>query len=132
MSDTEQAKSLDDISREFNQTVGHFPHTVQQLLSYCKQKSYPYKFTEINKWWPSREMKEEKKKIKPVNADEYKDENNAKDKTTTTTEKSGSEANGSTQQPEANNPSTEHASEATDKNEEEEEEEENEDAEQEA
>ncbi|ETO19381.1 hypothetical protein RFI_17851 [Reticulomyxa filosa] len=80
--ETEQAsgdtKSLDDISREFKEKIGHYPHDVKQVLAYCKQQNYPYKFAEINKWWPGRENKEDKKIGKRVNADEYKEDGYSK------------------------------------------------------
>merc|ERR1719410_1837640 len=71
----EELKSLDDIQNEFYAEVGHKPHTVKQLLAYCKQKETGHKFKDINGWWPNRPEPEEKPQQKAVNADDYKDPN---------------------------------------------------------
>jgi len=71
----EEVKSLDDIQNEFYAEVGHKPHTVKQLLAYCKQKETGHKFKDINQWWPNRPEPEEKPQQKAVNADDYKDPN---------------------------------------------------------
>merc|ERR1712154_187276 len=69
--------SLDQVQNEFKASVGHKPHSVQQMLAYCKQNNIPWKFRDINKWWPTRPEPEEKPKQKAINADEYKDPNAA-------------------------------------------------------
>merc|ERR1719361_1684156 len=73
----EEVKSLDDIQNDFYAEVGHKPHTVKQLLAYCKQKETGHKFKDINQWWPNRPEPEEKPQQKAVNADDYKDPNEA-------------------------------------------------------
>jgi len=133
---SDDTKSLDDISKEFKDAVGHYPHDVKQVLAYCKQKNYPYKFAEINKWWPGRENKESKQQAKPVNADEYKEENASGEKAKTdnsggaTEEKPNTEAPASTEKKEEAAASPEEAAKPTEEaapqeEEEEEEEEEN-------
>eukprot|EP00485_Elphidium_margaritaceum_P010822 CAMPEP_0202688720 /NCGR_PEP_ID=MMETSP1385-20130828/4179_1 /ASSEMBLY_ACC=CAM_ASM_000861 /TAXON_ID=933848 /ORGANISM="Elphidium margaritaceum" /LENGTH=164 /DNA_ID=CAMNT_0049343749 /DNA_START=150 /DNA_END=644 /DNA_ORIENTATION=+ len=69
----QDVKSLTDIQNEFAQQVGHKPHTVQQFLAFVKQNGHPFKFKDINAWWPTRPEPEEKPKQKAINADEYKD-----------------------------------------------------------
>jgi len=61
--ENEQTVSMDEIYENFKKELGHYPHTVQQLLSYSKQKNYPYKFVDYNKFWPQRPNPE----IKPKN-----------------------------------------------------------------
>merc|ERR1711870_154675 len=73
----EDLKSLDDIQNDFYAEVGHKPHTVKQLLAYCKQKNTGHKFKDINGWWPNRPEPEEKPQQKAVNADDYKEPNEA-------------------------------------------------------
>jgi len=70
--ENEQAVSMNEIYENFKKELGHYPHTVQQLLSYSKQKNYPYKFVDYNKFWPQRPNPEIKPKIKPVNSNDYK------------------------------------------------------------
>jgi len=67
--------SLDDVQNEFFTEVGHKPHTVKQLLAYCKQHGTGHKFKDINQWWPNRPEPEEKPQEAAVNADDYKDAN---------------------------------------------------------
>jgi len=67
--------SLDDVQNEFFTEVGHKPHTVKQLLAYCKQHDTGHKFKDINQWWPNRPEPEEKPQEAAVNADDYKDAN---------------------------------------------------------
>jgi len=67
--------SLDDVQNEFYAEVGHKPHTVKQLLAYCKQHETGHKFKDINQWWPNRPEPEEKPAAVAVNADDYKDPN---------------------------------------------------------
>ena len=79
MSDSENesendAPSLDDISIEFNKKVGHFPHSVKQLLAFCKQNEYPYKFSQINSYWPNRTQKVDKPDEVPINASDFKEQ----------------------------------------------------------
>mmetsp|Transcript_43792 Transcript_43792/g.39012 ORF Transcript_43792/g.39012 Transcript_43792/m.39012 type:complete len:133 (-) Transcript_43792:17-415(-) len=74
-SEEEETMSLDDIQNEFKAKVGNAPHSVQQMLAFCKQNKYPQKFKDINQWWPNRPDPEEKPKQKAVNADDYKDPN---------------------------------------------------------
>ena len=73
--ESEEQMSLDDIQNDFKAKVGHKPHTVQQMLAYCKQNNYPHKFRDINQWWPTRPEPEEKPAQKAVNADDYRDPN---------------------------------------------------------
>ena len=74
-SEEEETMSLDDIQNEFKAKVGHKPHSIQQMLAFCKQNNYPQKFRDINTWWPTRPEPEEKPKQKAINADDYKDPN---------------------------------------------------------
>jgi len=81
MSDSEEEESepeipsLDDVQNEFFAEVGHKPHTVKQLLAYCKQHETGHKFKDINQWWPNRPEPEEKPVEAAVNADDYKEAN---------------------------------------------------------
>ena len=52
--------SLDEIQNEFIAKAGHKPHSVQQILAFCKQNNYSPKFRDINKWWPTRSDPEKK------------------------------------------------------------------------
>eukprot|EP01083_Nonionella_stella_P171115 583754_1 len=61
-SEEEEIISLDEVQNKFAEEVGHKPHSVQQMLAYCKQNNIPHKFRDINKWWPSRPEPE----LKPV------------------------------------------------------------------
>jgi len=72
-SEEEEVVSLDDVQVEFKTEVGHLPHSVKQLLAFCRQKKYPHKFKDINGWWPNRPSPEEKPVEKAVNADDYRD-----------------------------------------------------------
>eukprot|EP01083_Nonionella_stella_P009094 26349_1 len=72
-SEEEEIISLDEVQNKFAEEVGHKPHSVQQMLAYCKQNNIPHKFRDINKWWPSRPEPELKPVQKAVNADDYKD-----------------------------------------------------------
>lgn len=72
-SENENQPSLDDVQLQFKTEIGHAPHTVKQMLHYCKQQKNGYKFSDINKWWPSRSNPEKKKAEKAVNADDYKE-----------------------------------------------------------
>merc|ERR1719192_128824 len=76
-SEEEEIPTLDDVQNQFKAKVGNKPHSVQQMLAYCKQNNIPWKFRDINKWWPTRPEPEEKPKQKAINADEYKDPNAA-------------------------------------------------------
>ena len=46
--------TLDDVYATFNVEVGHVPNTQAQLLAFCKQKKYPFKFKDIRQYWPNR------------------------------------------------------------------------------
>jgi len=70
--ENDQTVSMNEIYESFRKELGHYPHTVQQLLSYSKQKNHPYKFVDYNKFWPSRPNPEIKPKPKPVNSNDYK------------------------------------------------------------
>jgi len=52
--ENDQSVSMSDIYENFKKELGNYPHTVQQLLSYSKQKNFPYKFVDYNKFWPAR------------------------------------------------------------------------------
>jgi len=66
-------KSLDQVYVEFKDKIGHYPHDIKQLLAYCKNNNYPYKFVQIKDFWPKRPNPEAKPKPKAVNADQYKE-----------------------------------------------------------
>merc|ERR1712083_27478 len=73
--ESEDLPTLDDVQNDFFAEVGHKPHTVKQLLAYCKQQGTGHKFKDINQWWPNRPEPEEKPQQKAINADDYKDPN---------------------------------------------------------
>jgi len=70
----EEVITLDEVQRNFHKQVGHKPHSVQQLLAFCKQNNYPHKFKDINQWWPTRPDPAEKPKQQAINADDYRTE----------------------------------------------------------
>eukprot|EP00483_Globobulimina_turgida_P003824 UN03832 len=72
-SEEEEIPSLDDVQNQFHAKVGNKPHSVQQMLAFCKQNDIPLKFSDINKWWPTRPEPEEKPFEQAINADDYKD-----------------------------------------------------------
>jgi len=72
-SSTTVTPDLTEVYETFRKEVGHYPHSIQQLFAYCKQKNYPYKFVDCNKFWPRRPNPETKPQNKAINADEYKD-----------------------------------------------------------
>eukprot|EP01083_Nonionella_stella_P049756 132526_1 len=42
---------LDDVKTEFITQIGHEPKTVQQMLSFCQQNGFGFRYKEINEWW---------------------------------------------------------------------------------
>eukprot|EP01083_Nonionella_stella_P166873 559291_1 len=74
-SEEEEILSLDAVQNEFKAKVGNKPHSVQQMLAFCKQNNIPWKFRDINQWWPTRPEPEERPAQIAVNADDYKADN---------------------------------------------------------
>merc|ERR1712129_574730 len=63
----------------FYAAMKHRPHSVKQMLAYCRQNTTGHKWRDINQWWPSRPDPEVKPMEKAVNADEYNKDANAQD-----------------------------------------------------
>ena len=46
--------SLDIVQTNYFNKIGIKPKTKHQMLTFCKQSNIPYKYKDINKWWPTR------------------------------------------------------------------------------
>eukprot|EP01084_Bolivina_argentea_P219451 372199_1 len=55
---------LDNIEAQFTQQIGHEPHTVQQMLNFCRHNNFGLKYKDINQWWLKRA---EPKPVRPLN-----------------------------------------------------------------
>ena len=67
----EVLSALNALQINFKEDVGHVPHTMEQMLVYCKQKELPYKFSEVKCWWPQRSNPTKKPKQSAMNAADY-------------------------------------------------------------
>mmetsp|Transcript_41278 Transcript_41278/g.67907 ORF Transcript_41278/g.67907 Transcript_41278/m.67907 type:complete len:808 (-) Transcript_41278:226-2649(-) len=68
MATQEVQQQLNEVQLQFEEKMGHLPHTISQMLHYCKHNKLQYKFRDIKQWWPHRANPTNKPEAPAINA----------------------------------------------------------------